>query len=74
MRDGKHGYRFECRPGEKAPEFLWMATATAVELGTTGSRHFVTNHAGVIYYSTTTPFRLGDPEAKIPAGATPVGR
>lgn len=70
----KQGYRFECRPGEKAPEFLWMATATAIEPGTTGSRNFVTNHAGVIYYSTTTAFRLGDPEAKIPQGATPVGR
>lgn len=70
----KSGYRFECRPGDKAPEFQWMATATAVELGVSGSRNFVTNHAGVIYYSRTAAFKLGDPEARIPEGATPVGR
>lgn len=73
-RGVKSGYRFECRPGAAAPEFLWMATATALELGVTGPRHFVTNHTCVIYYSRTTAFELGDPTAKIPAGATPVGK
>ncbi|MBX3466385.1 MAG: hypothetical protein KF878_05735 [Planctomycetes bacterium] len=69
----KQGYRFEALPSPTTPEFLWMATATPVEPGRTGTRHFVTNHSGVIYYSTRAPFTL-NPDCKIPEHATPVGR
>lgn len=69
----KQGYRFAVRVSPQAPEFLWMATATPVEPGRTGDRYFVTNHAGVIYYSTRAPFELAD-TCEIPPTATPVGK
>lgn len=72
----KQGYRFECRPSAKTPEFLWAATATPVDGVGPGRRAFVVNHAGVIYESTTKAFSLADlgDEMKIPDGAAPLGR
>lgn len=69
----KNGYRFEVRRSSKNPEFEWIATATPVEPGQSGRRHFVINHAGVIYVSTDAPFTPND-DCAIPPGATPLGR
>jgi hypothetical protein len=70
----KNGYVFQVAASPTTPEFLWMAVASPAAPGTsTGVRHFVTNQAGVIYYSTTTPFAI-TPDCAIPAGAVPVGK
>jgi hypothetical protein len=67
----KFGYRFEVRPSRSTPEFLWMATASPIE-PRPDARHYVTNHAGVVFYSTTAPFTWND-ACSIPDDATPVG-
>jgi hypothetical protein len=69
----KQGYLFQAAPSPTTPEFLWMAVANPAVPGTTGDRYFVTNQAGIIYYSTTTPFVL-TPDCAIPAHAVPLGR
>jgi hypothetical protein len=69
----KQGYVFETSAAPETPEFLWMATARPVEPGKTGTRYFVTNHAGVIYYGTERPFGISA-DCEIPAGALPIGR
>jgi hypothetical protein len=68
----KQGYRFELTSGAKAPEFTWMAVASPVKPGVTGSRHFAVNHEGVIYTSDT-PFVLDGVTCKI-KGGKPLGR
>lgn len=70
----KSGYVFDCRPSVATPEFLWFATASPEQPGTTGSRYFATNHAGVIYDSTERPFEIDPTSCAMPEGATPVGR
>jgi hypothetical protein len=69
----KQGYLFQVYNAPQTPEFLWMATANPAVPGTTGDRYFATNHAGVIYYSRTTPFALTE-DCSMPADAVPVGR
>lgn len=69
----KQGYAFQVAASPTTPEFLWMAVASPIVPTTTGGRYFVTNHAGVIYYSNTTPFAI-TPDCEIPAHAVPVGR
>jgi hypothetical protein len=70
----KQGYRFELCNGSEAPEFLWMAVAHPIEPGRTGDRWFVTNQAGVTFYSTDGPFELDRETCEIPESALPVGR
>lgn len=70
----KSGYVFDCQPSAATPEFLWFATASPAEPGTTGRRYFATNHAGVIYYSTERPFVIDGTSCAMPEGATPVGK
>jgi hypothetical protein len=69
----KQGYMFQSVASPTTPEFLWMATATPMTPGKTGDRYFVTNHAGVIYYSNDAPFSI-TPDCEIPPNAVPVGR
>ena len=69
----KQGYVFQLGVSPRSPEFLWMAVANPVQPGTTGDRYFVTNHAGVIFYSNTTPFSI-TADCDIPSTAVPVGR
>jgi Ca-activated chloride channel family protein len=66
----KQGYRFDML---QPNELIWMAVASPVTPRGTGDRWFVTNHAGVIYYSTEGPFAL-DPACAIPPHAVPIGR
>lgn len=69
----RQGYRFQAAASPTTPGSLWMAVASPTAPGTTGDRYFVTNHAGVIYYSPTTPFSI-TPDCAIPAHALPLGR
>ena len=69
----KQGYMFDCQPSSTTPDYLWMAYATPLQPGQTGDRYFVTNHAGVIFYSRTHSFTLNN-ACTIPADAIPVGR
>jgi hypothetical protein len=70
----KQGYLFECSYGATTSEFLWFATARPTLPGTTGYRYYVTNHEGVIFYTTSEPFLLNTVDCTIPAGATRFGR
>ncbi len=47
----KHGYRFELCRSDQEPEFLWMAVASPLEPGASGTRCFAINHLGMIYVS-----------------------
>lgn len=67
----KQGYRFEFQANPDG--FRWMATASPVVPTTTGDRWFVTNHTGVVHYSSEGPFALND-ACEIPAHAIPVGK
>lgn len=69
----KNGYLFEVRYSPQTSEFLWMATANPEEPGVTGRRYFVTNQAGVIFYSLDAPFEITD-DCQVPERARPVGR
>jgi len=69
----KQGYTFQVAVAPATPEFLWMAVASPLVPGSTGDRYFVTNQAGVIYYSTTAPFTI-TADCAIPGNATPLGR
>ena len=51
----RQGFRFDVRPSTKTSEFLWFAVANPVTPGRTGDIYFCTNHAGVIYFTTTGP-------------------
>jgi hypothetical protein len=70
----KQGYVFDCAPSRATPEFLWFAIANPVVPGTTGDRYFATNHAGVIWYSTTRAFTMNTDTCDVPTDAIPVGR
>ena len=65
----KQGYRFSLVRSKKAPEFLWMAVASPVEPGTSGSKHYAINHEGVVY-SGDSAFQTND-DCKI-SGGNPV--
>lgn len=54
----KSGYVFFASQSVTTPEFLWMATASPMAAGTTGSRYFAITNEGVIYYSETAPIPL----------------
>jgi hypothetical protein len=71
----KQGYLFQVRPSPLTPEFMWMAVARPIEPGETGDRYFVTNQAGVIYYTGTQgdAFELND-ACEIPPNAIRIGR
>ncbi len=69
----KNGYTYKVCRGSAAPEFLWMAVASPIELGKTGSRHFAINHEGVIFYNGEKPIEL-DTKNCVISGGTPVGR
>lgn len=64
----KQGYLFEATYGVRTDEFIWIATARPELPGTTGDRYFITNHEGVIYFTTAGPFVLDSLDCKIPAG------
>ena len=70
----KNGYYFEATYGSTTSEFIWFATARPSLPGTTGDRYFCTNHEGVTYYTSASPFRLNSVDCTIPAGAKPVGK
>jgi prepilin-type N-terminal cleavage/methylation domain-containing protein len=48
----KQGYLFEASYSFSTSEFLWFATANPVAPGITGDRYWLTNMAGVIFYTT----------------------
>ena len=47
----KQGYLFEAAASTSTAEFLWWASANPAVPGTTGDRYFITNQAGVIFYT-----------------------
>lgn len=67
----KNGYRFKLTRSKKAPEFMWMASASPLEPGKTGDRHFAINHEGVTYQSLK-PFKHAE-DCKL-SGGVPVGK
>lgn len=69
----REGYLFQAQPSPTTPEFLWMAVANPIERREGARRSFVTNHQGVIYYTTEGSFGL-DPSCRIPPGALAVGQ
>jgi hypothetical protein len=70
----KQGYYFQAGYGLQTSEFLWFATAEPAIPGTTGDRYFATNQEGVIFYTTSGPFRFNLDDCGIPSEAIPVGR
>jgi hypothetical protein len=79
----KSGWLYEATYGASTSEFIWYATARW--RGTEPfkrhwwesgywPRYFATNHEGVIYYTTSGPFRLNGIDCTVPAGARPVGK
>lgn len=70
----RQGYLFEATYGATTSEFIWFGTATPISPGTTGDRYFATNHEGVTYYTSGSPFVLNSVDCQIPPGVQPVGR
>jgi type IV pilus assembly protein PilA len=70
----KQGYLFTAEYSATTSEFLWHCIATPSVPGTTGDRYFVTNHQGVTYFTTSTPFIINSTDCTINAAAKPVGR
>jgi hypothetical protein len=70
----RSGYLFRAGYGVSTSEFLWFATAEPVEPGRTGSRYFAVNQDGVVFYTTSGPFRLNLGDCAMPPGAFQVGR
>lgn len=50
----KQGYRFLSEASALEPSALWWASASPIQQGVTGDRHFATGPSGVIYFSKTT--------------------
>jgi hypothetical protein len=48
----KAGYRFSANYSFTTSEFLWFGSTAPTRAGMTGDRSFVTNQAGLIYYTT----------------------
>jgi hypothetical protein len=69
----KQGYTFRLTRSASTPEFLWAAAADPVRPGETGDRHFWTNQAGVIFYTTGGPIPFTD-DCQAPKNAIPVGK
>ncbi|HBP22495.1 MAG TPA: hypothetical protein DEA08_32540 [Planctomycetes bacterium] len=70
----KNGYRFKVvRAKGDTGQFCWMATASPIEPGVTGERHFATNHSGVTWYRTDKPFEFDLDQCEV-KGGTPLGR
>ena len=73
----KQGYYFNAGAGATTAEFLWYATANPSVPGTTGDRYFLTNQAGVIYYTTGATQAMNTTSCVIPDTPTdvlPVGK
>jgi type IV pilus assembly protein PilA len=70
----KQGYGFAAAASSSTGEFLWQATANPVSPRTTGDRYFATNHAGVIYYTTTATATVNATTCVIPTTMLPVGK
>ena len=78
----KQGYFFQAEPSATTTEFLWYAVANPAVPTTTGDRYFMTNHEGVIYYTTLGTVGVGatvdiDADGCVPTTAgslLPVGR
>lgn len=71
LADGiSEGYVFQVRVSQTQPEFEWAATANPIVPGESGDRSFVTNHTGVVYF--TTGWVLPQPDCGLPPGAIPL--
>ncbi|MDC3378873.1 prepilin-type N-terminal cleavage/methylation domain-containing protein [Planctomycetota bacterium] len=68
------GYAVAVAYSTTSPETLWYAVANPILAGGTGDRYFVTNHSGVIFYTTSGVFTLNNTNCLIPGNALPVGR
>jgi len=68
----KQGYRFQAGPSTITSENLWFALANPAIPGSTGDRYFMTNHTGVIYFTSGVAPALNTTDCKMPAGSTPV--
>lgn len=55
----KQGYFFQASPSTTTTEFLWYAAANPAVPTTTGDRYFMTNHEGVIFYTTGSTIAAG---------------
>ena len=70
----KQGYLFFCGASSSTSEFLWFAMARPAVPSTTGDRYFETNHAAVIFYTTSAEFQLNTSDCTIAGSAQPVGK
>ena len=70
----KQGYFFEAQGSATTSEFLWFAMANPAVPTTTGDRYFLTNQAGVIYYTTAASVTMNNTDCLVPAGSLPVGK
>jgi hypothetical protein len=67
----KRGYLFEAAPSASTSEFLWFAVANPQKPGVTGERYFCTNHAAVIFYTTSGALSLNTTDCAIPEPCRP---
>jgi hypothetical protein len=65
----KDGYLFAAAPSTSTSEFLWFAVANPQRPGITGERYFCTNHAAVIFYTTSGSFALNTTDCCLPTSA-----
>jgi hypothetical protein len=61
----KDGYLFAAGPSASTSEFLWFAVANPEVPTVTGDRYFETNHAAVIFATTTASFALNTTDCAI---------
>jgi hypothetical protein len=67
----KDGYLFAAGPSTSTSEFLWFAVANPEVPDLTGDRYFVTNHAAVIFYTTSGSLALNTTDCDIPTISQP---
>ena len=68
----KAGYTFRVQPSATSPTLLWFATAQPTVPTKTGDRYFVTNQAGVVFFTTGSAIPFDTITCAIPAGTRPV--
>ena len=70
----KQGYLFFATASTSTSEFLWFAMASPAVPTTTGDRYFETNHAAVIFYTTSSALALNSTDCTIATTVQPVGK
>jgi prepilin-type N-terminal cleavage/methylation domain-containing protein len=70
----KQGYTYAAAYSTTSSQFLWFAVSNPLLPRITGDRYFVTNQAGVLFYTSTTRFTIDNSTCRIPAGTFPLGK